>query len=266
MKKILPLFFLAIVLTLSITKVLTSDSVDVRYILEDTTENYVTVYYVNERRLYGVKMKRDSDNNYELLEEVINYLTINSNYAPPNYYSALANSMRLIDYKIKDKEITMNFNSDFYLYKANHEAFVLAALYETLFEIGYETIYIEVNGEQVNQLGNYLLNGDYAYLVNLTVEDTVDVEVIKIYRYLDDCMTTFDIYFTNTNDKIEEIIIRTISNPKMPCDFDNNELVSYEEKGNVLNIYFSKQISGYDLLYQSLKRNLSDYKIALKLI
>ncbi len=242
------------------------NNVPISYVLENNNQQKVCAFYVNDNKVYGVFLPQKSDNQYDLINEVYEYMTTNKNYAPAGYKSYLSNSSKLLYYKILNDTLTIHVDSNFMYYEKGKEEYIVSCLYESYKLLGYSKLNIEIEGYSLETFGNVLLNGKYETLVNNKVIDLVNSKAIRVYRYIKENILSFDNYYTKNEDQVLFIVNKILEPTKNKVPFEENKLNEILVKDDEIEIYFENEILGKSLLESSLSLSLNSYKISLKTV
>lgn len=108
---------------------------------------YSSIYSDSLIDVYFPLYKDNTINKLELplisneIEDIISYYTIYQNMTPLDYYSPFANSTILTNYNIDNKDITLEFNSYFYI--SNDLLLCYKLLSYSYTNLGYENVFLK---------------------------------------------------------------------------------------------------------------------------
>lgn len=213
--------------------------------IEDITNLNTDKVYLLDSNGYLVKVDvfLDSKTQEEKIKKILEYLTINKNQKPNNLKGYLKENIKLLDYKIENKNIKLNFSKEFLSLK--EENLVITGIAYSLLELNdIENISFLVENKPLEKYTNITkeigINNEYF------ITNTKNINKIVLY-YIDNSNNYYVPITKYLNDKREkvEIIIDELKNTKKNLiSFINNsvKLLNYREESNVLYLNFSDEL------------------------
>lgn len=240
-----------------------------------TTENYninttltyiephtVPIYLVDHNDLVSrFEIIKTSDNNSDLVNEVINNLTVDgtsSSHIPNNFKKIIPKNTKLLSQDLSDGLLKINFSKEFLSISEDLEEKLIESIVYSLTEIeGIEQIMIFVEGGHLTNLPHSkktLPNTlDRSYGINKVYEIESVKDVSKITTYYISKMDGYSYYtpvttITNKqNEKVEIIIEKLKTAPTYQTNLvsylaTRTELLNYEILENSVNLSFNNHI------------------------
>ena len=204
---------------------------------------------------------KDSEKQQDLVKEVIESLTINSNkslYIPNNFRAIIPKNTKLLDLSINDNILKLNFSKEFINVNELDEQKLIEALIYSLTEInGIDKIMIFVEGEQLLFLPNShkrlptILDKSYGINKVYNLDSIKDTSKTTIYYLSKDNNFYYYVPVTKvSNDSTErvEIIINSLKStpvyqPNLKSYLTASaNLLSYELLENTMSLSFDNKI------------------------
>ena len=249
------------------------------YLMPDSTENEINLKNDNVEYIYSnareVIYLLDS-NDYvarttingcdcdtvETVKDVVEGLILDgakSNIIPNGFRSIIPSGTEILDVKLEDKILTINFSKELLDINADYEEKMIEAIVYTLTSIdGIDKVVIQVEGEVLENLPNSKKNLptslDKSYGINKTYEltSTMNIEHYTVYYASSYNDNTYYVpvtkYVNNENqDKVKVIIDELSSSPI----YENNlmsylnsttELIDYTIDEDILKLNFNNAI------------------------
>ena len=236
--------------------------------LEYIYPNDVEVIYLLDNNNYLSRTKINVSNKDEISKSIdlIESLTVNGkkkDIIPNGFKSLIPENTKVLDIKLKDSILTINFSQEFNNIKREYEERLVESLIYTLTSIdGIDKIEIYVDGKKLDSLPNsksklpeYL---DKKYGINKKYELTSlnDIDSYTVYyvlNYNDEvCYTPVTKYISNKNQDKVKIIIDELKSSlvyesNLMSYLDSNaKLVNYEIVDNIIKLNFNDGIL-YDI-------------------
>ena len=173
--------------------------------LEYVYPNDLEVIYLLDNNDYLSRIKISVNNEDEISKaiDLIDGLTIDGkkkNIIPTGFKSLLPSNIKILDIKLNDGILTINFSSDFNNISAENEEKVIEALAYTLTSVnGIEKIVIYVDGNKLNYLPNSkkklpeFLDKNYGINKKYEITNLTDIDSYTVYYVLN---YNDDIYYT----------------------------------------------------------------------
>ena len=185
------IFFTVFILSTLIILLTPKDIITKEYKIEyELIENkdYIYVYYVSDERLVGVPIYSKEKDKYKLIDLVFKYLTEKSNSVGLEYQTLLNLNSKLLSYELRGKDIYLEIDDNFLNIKNEVTLLALSQLLYTYKELGYKEVFIEHEGEILDQMSSVILyDGLNELPVNLIANtSSVNSKTIKITYYYKD--------------------------------------------------------------------------------
>ena len=240
-----------------------------------TTENYninttltysnpktIPIYLVDQNNLVSrFEVIKNNENNDDLIEEVINNLTIDSqttNHIPNNFKKVIPKNTKIINQSLTDGLLKINFTKEVLnVTKENEEKMIEAIIYSLTEIKDVKKIMIFVEGENLTTLPNSQKNLpntlDRTYGINKIYELESMKDITRVTTYYISKMENFSYYtpvttITNKqNEKVEIIIEKLKTAPTYQTNLvsyltSSTELLNYEILENSVNLSFNNHI------------------------
>lgn len=222
----------------------------------------IPIYLIDDNNLVSrFEVIQKSSDSLELVDEVINNLTINSNntnYIPENFKQIIPEGTKIITKSLSDGLLKINFTKEILNIKEDDEEKMLEAIIYSLTEIKeIKKIMIFVEGEHLIKLPNSQKNLpntlDRSYGINKIYEITSMKDINKVTTYYVNKTDNMSYYipittYTNTKkEKVEVIIERLKVSPTYQTNLisylnASAELLKYEILENSINLSFNNEI------------------------
>ena len=220
------------------------------------------IYLIDNNNLVSrFEVIKKSDNVLDLIEEIIDNLTINgkdNNYIPDNFKKIIPENTKIINKDLSDGLLKINFSKELLNISLENEEKMLEAIIYSLTEIkDVKKIMLFVEGEQLTKLPNSqktIPNTlDRNYGINKLYNLTSMKDINKVTTYYVSKIDNISYYtpitsYTNTKKEKVEIIIEKL---KASPTYDTNlisylnasaELLKYEILENSINLSFNNEI------------------------
>ena len=261
LKKIIIVSFSFVILLL-IYLFPTSESYNINTTVSYINPETTPIYLVDHNDLVSrFEIIKTSDNDLELIKEIINNLTISSNsssHIPNNFKKIIPENTTILNYELSNGLLKIDFSKEFLNISEDLEEKLIEALIFSLTEIdGVEQIMIFVEGEKLTNLphSNKTLPNilDRNYGINKVYELESIKDVSKIITYYICKMDGYSYYTpvtTITNkqqEKVEIIIEKLKTAPTYQTNLvsylsSNAELLNYQILENSVNLSFNNHI------------------------
>lgn len=239
-----------------------SDSYNINTTVTYTSPEMVPIYLVDQNDLVSrFEVIKNSEDIEDLVKEVINNLTIDSNttsHIPDNFKKIIPKNTTIINQSLSDGLLKINFSKELLNVPSENEEKMIEALIYSLTEIeSVKQIMIFVDGEKLTNLPNSKKSLpetlDRSYGINKVYELESLKEVNKITTYYISKMEGYT-YFTpvttitnKQNEKVEVIIEKLKTAPTYQTNLvsylaSSTELLNYEILENSINLSFNNQI------------------------
>lgn len=240
-----------------------------------TTENYninttltysnpktIPIYLVDNNNLVSrFEVIQKSKNSLELVDEVINNLTIDNNstsHIPNNFKKIIPKNTKIINKDLNDGLLKINFTKELLNINKDNEEKMIESIIYSLTEIkNVKKIMIFVEGENLKELPNSKktlpLTLDRSYGINKVYELESMKDITKITTYYVSKIEGYSYFtpvttITNTkNEKVEVIIEKLKSSPTYQTNLisylaTSAELLDYEILENSVNLSFNNEV------------------------
>lgn len=240
-----------------------------------TTENYninttltysnpktIPIYLVDNNNLVSrFEVIQKSKNSLELVDEVINNLTIDNNstsHIPNNFKKIIPKNTKIINKDLNDGLLKINFTKELLNINKDNEEKMIESIIYSLTEIkDVKKIMIFVEGENLKELPNSKktlpLTLDRSYGINKVYELESMKDITKITTYYVSKIEGYSYFtpvttITNTkNEKVEVIIEKLKSSPTYQTNLisylaTSAELLDYEILENSVNLSFNNEV------------------------
>ncbi len=210
--------------------------------LEDITNLNTDKVYLLDKNGYLVKVDvfLDSKTPDDKIKKILDYLRVNKHQKTTDLKGYIKENIKILDYKIEDKNIKINFSKDFL--KDPQEKQVITGIVYSLLELeGIEKVSFLVENEPLKKYSNLTkeigINNEYI------MDNTNNIKKIVLY-YIDSTNNYYvpvTKYLNDEREKIEIIIDELKNTKKNLISFINNatELLNYKEEENVLYLNFN---------------------------
>ncbi len=210
--------------------------------LEDITNLNTDKVYLLDKNGYLVKVDvfLDSKTPDDKIKKILDYLRVNKHQKTTDLKGYIKENIKILDYKIEDKNIKINFSKDFL--KDLEEKQVITGIVYSLLELeGIEKVSFLVENEPLKKYSNLTkeigINNEYI------MDNTNNIKKIVLY-YIDSTNNYYvpvTKYLNDEREKIEIIIDELKNTKKNLISFINNatELLNYKEEENVLYLNFN---------------------------
>ncbi len=259
---------------------------EVKQNLEYTYDTYIeTIYlldntdYVARTHIKGINSSSKTNIATDLLEGLI-VEGKKSNIIPNGFKSIIPSGTKVLDVKLEDKVLTVNFSRELLEINAKYEEKMLEAIIYTLTSIdGIDKVKILVEGSPLDKMPNSKNNLptllDKSYGINKVYEltNTKDIDSYTVF-YVNSFNNNYYYvpvtkYINNNNqDKIKVIISELTSKPTYESNLMsflnvNTKLLNYEIKDNTIRLNFNNLILS-DIVNNSILEEVI-YTISLSL-
>ena len=240
-----------------------------------TTENYninttltysnpktIPIYLVDNNNLVSrFEVIQKSKNSLELVDEVINNLTIDNNstsHIPNNFKKIIPKNTKIINKDLNDGLLKINFTKELLNINKDNEEKMIESIIYSLTEIkDVKKIMIFVEGENLKELPNSKktlpLTLDRSYGINKVYELESMKDITKITTYYVSKIEGYSYFtpvttITNTkNEKVEVIIEKLKTSPTYQTNLisylaTSAELLDYEILENSVNLSFNNEV------------------------
>jgi len=240
-----------------------------------TTENYninttltysnpktIPIYLVDNNNLVSrFEVIQKSKNSLELVDEVINNLTIDNNstsHIPNNFKKIIPKNTKIINKDLNDVLLKINFTKELLNINKDNEEKMIESIIYSLTEIkDVKKIMIFVEGENLKELPNSKktlpLTLDRSYGINKVYELESMKDITKITTYYVSKIEGYSYFtpvttITNTkNEKVEVIIEKLKTSPTYQTNLisylaTSAELLDYEILENSVNLSFNNEV------------------------
>ncbi|MBQ7031863.1 MAG: GerMN domain-containing protein [Bacilli bacterium] len=240
-----------------------------------TTENYninttltysnpktIPIYLVDNNNLVSrFEIIQKSKNSLELVDEVINNLTIDNNstsHIPNNFKKIIPKNTKIINKDLNDGLLKINFTKELLNINKDNEEKMIESIIYSLTEIkDVKKIMIFVEGENLKELPNSKktlpLTLDRSYGINKVYELESMKDITKITTYYVSKIEGYSYFtpvttITNTkNEKVEVIIEKLKTSPTYQTNLisylaTSAELLDYEILENSVNLSFNNEV------------------------
>lgn len=259
---------------------------EVKQNLEYTYDTYIeTIYlldntdYVARTHIKGINSSSKTNIATDLLEGLI-VEGKKSNIIPNGFKAIIPSGTKVLDVKLEDKVLTVNFSRELLEINAKYEEKMLEAIIYTLTSIdGIDKVKILVEGSPLDKMPNSKNNLptllDKSYGINKVYEltNTKDIDSYTVF-YVNSFNNNYYYvpvtkYINNKNqDKIKVIISELTSKPTYESNLMsflnvNTKLLNYEIKDNTIRLNFNNLILS-DIVNNSILEEVI-YTISLSL-
>ena len=259
---------------------------EVKQNLEYTYDTYIeTIYlldntdYVARTHIKGINSSSKTNIATDLLEGLI-VEGKKSNIIPNGFKAIIPSGTKVLDVKLEDKVLTVNFSRELLEINAKYEEKMLEAIIYTLTSIdGLDKVKILVEGSPLDKMPNSKNNLptllDKSYGINKVYEltNTKDIDSYTVF-YVNSFNNNYYYvpvtkYINNKNqDKIKVIISELTSKPTYESNLMsflnvNTKLLNYEIKDNTIRLNFNNLILS-DIVNNSILEEVI-YTISLSL-
>lgn len=259
---------------------------EVKQNLEYTYDTYIeTIYlldntdYVARTHIKGINSSSKTNIATDLLEGLI-VEGKKSNIIPNGFKSIIPSGTKVLDVKLEDKVLIVNFSRELLEINAKYEEKMLEAIIYTLTSIdGIDKVKILVEGSPLDKMPNSKNNLptllDKSYGINKVYEltNTKDIDSYTVF-YVNSFNNNYYYvpvtkYINNNNqDKIKVIISELTSKPTYESNLMsflnvNTKLLNYEIKDNTIRLNFNNLILS-DIVNNSILEEVI-YTISLSL-
>lgn len=125
------------------------DSYEIVYEKVDTV--YHNIYYYDNEKLVYIEY---SFNDIIEVDHLFDLLTNKSNSIKQDYDTKLIITTKLIDYEVVDNNLVLNVDEEFLRFEVESSYQILSQLRNTFSNLGYEYLFIKVNNESLDFIGN----------------------------------------------------------------------------------------------------------------
>lgn len=240
----------------------TTDNYNINTTLTYTNPETLPIYLVDHNDLVSrIEIIKNSENVEDLVKEVIDNLTIDSNsssHIPNNFKKIIPKNTKIISQSIDDGILKINFSKDILNIQENDEEKMVEAIIYSLTEIkDIKGIIIFVEGNTLTALPNSKKSLpnilDKSYGINKVYEIESLKEISKITTYYISKLEGFSYYtpvttITNKqNEKVEVIIEKLKTVPTYQTSLvsyleNRTKLLNYEILENSVNLSFNNHI------------------------
>lgn len=245
------------------------DNRELKYTIKDEDIEYVynntkSVVYLLDSNNYIARTTIDgsSDNQEKQVKDLLEVLIVdgkNNNDIPNGFKSIIPAGTEILDMKLEDKTLTINFSKELLDINARYEEKMLEAITYTLTSIdGIDNIIIKVEGEELRELPNSkkslpkILNRGYGINKVYDINDVHNIDSYTVYYVSTHNDKEYYVPVTkyvnsSKKDKVKVIIDELSSSPiheenLMSFLNANTSLINYEEKGDMLKLNFNNAI------------------------
>lgn len=172
------------------------------------------------------------------IKNIVELLIIEGKYSdiiPNKYKAVLPHDTEILDIKIKDDSIILNFNSKFLeISEKDIQKYINLITYNCLNDGKYKKLYIEINSKLLTNYNNIIFNQPFTKDVNLNIINNTNTynNVVKTNVY----------FYSKTNDLVPVTILNNSNNKKIDIIIDELSNSHYENLYSPMN-YNVKLIS-----------------------
>lgn len=233
-----------------------------KVIFNETNSKYHDIFLIDKNGYVSkTNVSITSTEKGKLIEELIEVMIIDGKYQNriPNGFSAiLPVDTKILDYKIDNDTVILNFNSSLFDVKSEYEEKIVESIIYTVTSIdGIKNIKLNIEGKRVDRLpksGKILdevLNREYGINKEYDVENLDDITKVTIY-YLNKNNIDQTYYipvtkYINSNDEKIKIIVDELSSN---ISYESN-LISY--------LNYNAKLLDYSFNEEELDLNFNEY-------
>ena len=107
-----------------------------------TEDELIYVYYVKDKKVIGVPLRKSNVDKYEQINLTFKYLTEKSNSVSSLYDTYLNLNSKLVSYEIRGDDIYLEVSDNFFDVDKKDIIFILAQVLYSYKELGYSEVYI----------------------------------------------------------------------------------------------------------------------------
>ena len=213
--------------------------------IENITNLNTDKIYLLDQNNYLVKADIfiDSEDLNEKIKKILEYLTINKNQKPSSLRGYIEGNIKVLDYKIENRNIKINFSDEFFTSK-DKKLIITGVTYSLLESEDIESVSFLVNNKPIDKYTN--LTKDIGINSEYFLNSTENINKVVLY-YIDSTNSYYVPITRYLNDKREkvEIIIDELKNTKenlISLINNSTELLGYREEANVLYLNFNNEL------------------------
>lgn len=213
--------------------------------IENITNLNTDKIYLLDQNDYLVKADIfiDSEDLNEKIKKILEYLTINKNQKPSSLRGYIEENIKVLDYKIENRNIKINFSDEFFTSK-DKKLIITGVTYSLLESEDIESVSFLVNNKPIDKYTN--LTKDIGINSEYFLNSTENINKVVLY-YIDSTNSYYVPITRYLNDKREkvEIIIDELKNTKenlISLINNSTELLGYREEANVLYLNFNNEL------------------------
>ena len=214
-------------------------TIKINYELKDEA-NKTYIYYSSNNEIIGVANYNISNNKYERIKEVFQYLTEKSNSVSEKYQTNLNLNSKLVSYEVVSNDIFLEVNEHFFDIENSKALLVLTQINHSYKELGFNDIYLKFNGKI---LDDFFAIPTYNGIKNMATNvvylaSNTDTKTVKVIYINSDNTKTFVNYIINNNVNNVDFILKQLT--QFTKEEYNLELrvVSYVLKDNYVVFNF----------------------------
>ena len=213
--------------------------------IENITNLNTDKIYLLDQNDYLVKADIfiDSEDLNEKIKKILEYLTINKNQKPSSLRGYIEENIKVLDYKIENRNVKINFSDEFFTSK-DKKLIITGVTYSLLESEDIESVSFLVNNKPIDKYTN--LTKDIGINREYFLNSTENINKVVLY-YIDSTNSYYVPITRYLNDKREkvEIIIDELKNTKenlISLINNSTELLGYREEANVLYLNFNNEL------------------------
>ena len=225
------------------------------------TSEYNYIYLLNNDYLVRTTMTSDNKDDINKIKEIINSLTIDSNiknYINNNYKQIIPKNTKLLNLKLDNKLLKLNFSKELLDISVNLEEKMIESIIYSLTELdSVDKILIYIEDELLTKLPHsnkelpLELTKDYGINKIYDISNISNTTKLTLYYYIKDNdnynAVPVTIFTNNNKDKVEVIIKELKSSLSYQTDLvsflsNNAKLLDYQIEENKIKLNFSNAL------------------------